>query len=165
MTLDLDQLSKLAEAATPGEWLAVADPNAIKTDDWCVGIDGSIDYVAVCALREMPSSSLHCATPHRNSSGWRGSAWPPRLLLHRPQRSDVDLEQCQSSKAVPVATLRLAKLSFELAFAVPVVGELIAKAVELFAEVLVELAAVLRLRLLDFGADAVAEPQPREECA
>ena len=64
-----------------------------------------------------------------------------------------------------MAALRLAELSFEFAFAVPVMGELIAKAVELFAQVLVELAAVLRLRLLDFGADAVAEPQPREERA
>ena len=39
---------------TPGPWIARPDPNSIMpdgwlTDDWCIGIEGSIDKVAVCS--------------------------------------------------------------------------------------------------------------------
>ena len=39
---------------TPGPWIARPDPNSIMpdgwlTDDWCIGIVGSIDKVAVCS--------------------------------------------------------------------------------------------------------------------
>ena len=34
---------------TPGPWLAQRDPNAIASDDWCIGAQGQIDKVAVCS--------------------------------------------------------------------------------------------------------------------
>jgi hypothetical protein len=40
---------------TPGPWVARPDPNAISSDDWCVGIGdnlANIDKVAVCSKRD-----------------------------------------------------------------------------------------------------------------
>ena len=37
---------------TPGPWTAVRDPNAIMSDDWCIGAQGQIDHVAVCSERD-----------------------------------------------------------------------------------------------------------------
>ena len=44
----------MSEQHTPGPWIARPDPNSIMpdgwlTDDWCIGIEGSIDKVAVCS--------------------------------------------------------------------------------------------------------------------
>ena len=35
---------------TKGPWIAKPDPNSITTGDWCIGVEGSIDKVAVCSV-------------------------------------------------------------------------------------------------------------------
>ena len=42
---------------TQGPWIARPDPNSILpdslvTDNWCIGVEGSIDKVAVCSARD-----------------------------------------------------------------------------------------------------------------
>ena len=34
----------------PGPWIAKPDPNSITTGDWCIGVEDSIDKVAVCSV-------------------------------------------------------------------------------------------------------------------
>ena len=36
---------------TKGDWIATPDPHG-SSDDWCIGVEGKIDMVAVCSKRD-----------------------------------------------------------------------------------------------------------------
>lgn len=74
---------------TPGPWVARPDPNAISSDDWCVGIGDSlenIDKVAVCSERD---ARLIAAAPELLAKCEKVVAWLDRLA-ERSEQSAKD---------------------------------------------------------------------------